>query len=65
MPLLSSPVFAAGFPPAGEDAVVERVRARTRELALDAGRVPPHVLQADYEQAKREVMGETAAETCN
>jgi hypothetical protein len=34
------------------------VRARSRELALISGRVPPHVSQADYEQAKRELMGE-------
>jgi len=37
----------------------ESVRARTRELALFAGRVPPHVTQADYEQAKRELTGES------
>ena len=36
----------------------EMVQARSRELALIAGRVPPHVTQADYEQAKRELMGE-------
>ena len=36
----------------------EMVQARTRELALIAGRAPPHVTQADYEQAKRELMGE-------
>lgn len=35
----------------------EQVRARTRELALLAGRVPPHVLQTDYEEAKRELTG--------
>jgi hypothetical protein len=34
------------------------VQARSRELALMAGRVPPHVTQADYKQAKRELMGE-------
>lgn len=37
----------------------ERVHARARELALIAGRVPPHVAQADYEQAKRELTGES------
>jgi hypothetical protein len=37
----------------------ERVHDRTRELALLAGRVPPHVCQDDYEQAKREVTGES------
>jgi hypothetical protein len=36
----------------------EMVHARTRELALIAGRAPPHVTQADYEQAKRELTGE-------
>jgi hypothetical protein len=34
------------------------VQARSRELALIAGRVPPRVTHADYEQAKRELMGE-------
>ena len=33
------------------------VRERARELALIEGRVPPHVLQVDYEQAKRELTG--------
>ena len=37
----------------------EMVQARTRELALIAGRAPPHVTQADYEQAKRELTGES------
>ena len=37
----------------------EMVQARTRELALIAGRAPPHVSQADYEQAKRELTGES------
>jgi hypothetical protein len=37
----------------------EMVHARARELALIAGRVHPHVAQADYEQAKRELTGES------
>lgn len=37
----------------------ERVHARTQEFAVRAGRRPPQVSQADYEQAKREVTGET------
>lgn len=37
----------------------ELVRARTCELALLAGRPTPYVNQADYEQAKRELTGET------
>jgi hypothetical protein len=37
----------------------EMVHARTRELALIAGRVPPHVTRADYDQAKRELTGES------
>jgi hypothetical protein len=36
-----------------------QVDARARELALRAGRAPPHVAQADYQQAKRELTGET------
>jgi hypothetical protein len=33
-------------------------QARARELALMAVECRPHVTQADYEQAKRELMGE-------
>ena len=36
----------------------ERVHVRALELAWIAGRVPPHVSQADYEQAKRELTHE-------
>jgi hypothetical protein len=35
------------------------VQARTRELAVIAGRTPHQVTQADYERAKRELTGET------
>ena len=37
----------------------EMVRARTRELALVAGRVPPDVAQVDYDQAMHELTGES------
>jgi len=37
----------------------EGVHARARELALIDGRTPPDVTQADYEQAKRELTGES------
>ena len=37
----------------------EKVRARARALALIAGHTPPHVSQADYEQAKRELTSES------
>jgi hypothetical protein len=40
----------------------ERVYCRTRELAAQAGRPPPHVTQRDYEQARREVTGESDRE---
>lgn len=40
----------------------ERVGRRTRELAVLAGRVPPYVSQLDYEQAKRDVTGESLLE---
>jgi hypothetical protein len=33
------------------------VQARTRELALIAGRIPPNVSQSDYEEARRELGG--------
>ncbi len=35
----------------------EMVNARARELAVIAGRVPPHPSQVDYEQARRELTG--------
>ena len=35
------------------------VQARARELAVLAGHVPPQVRQSDYEQAKRELTGES------
>jgi hypothetical protein len=38
------------------------VHQRTHELAMLAGRVPPDVAQADYEQAKRDITGETDQE---
>jgi len=37
----------------------EMVQTRARELALAAGRIAPHMSQEDYEQAKRELTGET------
>ncbi|MEO6244126.1 MAG: hypothetical protein ABIQ12_01715 [Opitutaceae bacterium] len=40
----------------------EMVQARTRELALAAGRVPPYIMQVDYEQAKRELTGTSEAD---
>lgn len=35
------------------------VQARARELAVIAGRAPPHVTQVDYQQARRELTGES------
>ena len=35
------------------------VDTRTHALAVKAGRIPPYVVQTDYEQAKRELTGET------
>ena len=43
----------------------ERVHARTQQLALLAGRLPPQVSQTDYEQAKREITGETEPDRQN
>lgn len=37
----------------------DRVSMRTHELAVSAGRSPLEITQADYEQAKRELTGET------
>jgi hypothetical protein len=39
----------------------ERLRRRTRELAVRAGRSPQQISQLDYEQAKRELTGESDA----
>ena len=36
-----------------------KVHSRASELAGKAGRVPPHVAPIDYEQAKRELTGES------
>jgi hypothetical protein len=55
---LSKGVLSAGSVGAGS-VTRETVQARARELALIAGRVPPRVTQADYEQAKRELTGES------
>ncbi len=54
--------FFAEKTPRPRSVTRERVHARTRELALIAGRTPPHVAQVDYEQAKREVTGESDIE---
>lgn len=43
----------------------EQVHVRTQQLAVLAGRVPPQVSQADYEQAKREVTGESELDRQN
>jgi hypothetical protein len=40
----------------------ELLELRTRALALRAGRVPPYISQLDYEQAKRELTGESELE---
>lgn len=40
---------------AERDGIVERVQARTVELALLAGRASHQIRQGDYEQAKREI----------
>ncbi len=42
-----------------------QVDARAHALAVLAGRVPPYVTQADYQQAKRELTGESDLERQN
>jgi hypothetical protein len=37
----------------------EMVHARTREMAVQAGRAPLQISQADYEQARVELTGES------
>lgn len=51
--------FLAGRFSGNEPITREMVQARTRELAIIAGRPPPQVSQVDYEQAKRELTGES------
>lgn len=47
--------FSTGNPQVTPD----MVRSRTVELALNAGRSSMEISQRDYEQAKRELTGET------
>jgi hypothetical protein len=55
---LSKGIIAENF--SGVGAVSRAMlHARARELALIAGRPATHVTQVDYEQAKRELTGET------
>lgn len=42
--------------------VREKINRRTRELAVLAGRIPPQVSQVDYEQAKRDIIGDDPQE---
>ena len=58
-PTISISNLAADLAREGSAVMRARVDARTHELALLAGRAPPHVTQNDYEQAKREVTGES------
>jgi hypothetical protein len=57
-PARSESAFAMGRLLALDPLHRERLHRRTLELARKAGRVPPDVAQADYEQAKRELVGE-------
>jgi hypothetical protein len=52
------PPFALAPP---EDLDHIRLVSRTRAIALGAGRVPPLVIQSDYEQARLELLREDAA----
>ena len=52
-------VKSAGFPPTFSFVIIQMVRARTVELAVNAGRSAIEIRQGDYEQAKRELTGET------
>ena len=54
------PPEASTQPVAPPDPVTRAmVHARTRELAAQAGFAPPYVRQSHYEQAKRELTGES------
>lgn len=50
---------SAGFSTTTPPATREMVRSRTVELAIRAGRRSIEIRQSDYEQAKRELTGET------
>jgi hypothetical protein len=54
----SESVFAMGKLLALDPQSRDRLHRRTLELAMRAGRGPAEVAQADYEQAKRELVGE-------
>ncbi len=58
---MKSSSFHPGARPAGPAGPVTRamIQARTRELALLAGRTTLEVRQADYERAKQELTGES------
>jgi hypothetical protein len=55
----SSIITGAGQPDEIWPTIREILAARTRQLALRAGRIPPQVSQVDYEDAKHELTGET------
>ena len=59
------PDDSTGPQTAGGLSIRERVQARTRQLALLAGRAVQEICQRDYEQAKRELTGETDLERQN
>jgi hypothetical protein len=54
-----NPSSTDGFPTIIPPVTPYMVRARTVELAIRAGRNPTEIRQRDYEQAKRELTGET------
>jgi hypothetical protein len=56
---LSSPGVSIRFPTTFPLVTPHIVRSRTVELAIGAGRSSIEIKQSDYEQAKRELTGET------
>lgn len=51
-----------GFAAGGSRVTREMLHARTREMAVQAGRAPLQILQGDYERARIELTGETDME---
>jgi hypothetical protein len=51
--------YTSEFPTKLRRVTPDMVRSRTVELALKAGRSSMEIRQRDYEQAKRELTGET------
>jgi hypothetical protein len=55
----AAPLALSAHPPNTGPVTRDQVHIRTRELALISGRGPLQVMQTDYDQARRELTGES------